>query len=101
MDRVGRRPERQTVPEAPAFGRRVARAGGPADPEVCRVPEGAPLRFMELKGREGKRLGDVKIPALETGVEWRDILGVGSQVEVCRYRRCGELEHLGLSGRRR
>ncbi len=58
------------------------RLGQLAPPEVCLVPEEASLRFMEVKGNEGQRLGDVKIPALETGVEWRKILGVGSRVEV-------------------
>ncbi len=58
------------------------RLGQLAPAEVCPVSEGASLRFLEVKGREGQRLGDVKIPALETGLEWREILGAARQVEV-------------------
>jgi hypothetical protein len=58
------------------------RLGQLAPAEVCPVSEVASLRFLEVKGREGHRLGDVKIPALETGLEWREILGAPRQVEV-------------------
>jgi hypothetical protein len=42
--------------------------------ELRLVPPGAPLRYLEVKGWEGRRLGDVKIPALETRSGWGDVL---------------------------
>jgi hypothetical protein len=53
------------------------RLGQLAPAELSLVPPGAALRYLERKGRNGRRLGDVKIPALETETGWGDVLGIG------------------------
>ncbi|MGW8267755.1 MAG: hypothetical protein ACWGSQ_15425, partial [Longimicrobiales bacterium] len=50
------------------------RLGQLAPAELRLVPRGAPLRYLERKGAEGRRMGDVKIPALETEPGWGEVL---------------------------
>jgi hypothetical protein len=53
------------------------RLGQLAPAALSPVPPGAAIRYLERKGRSGSRLGDVKIPALETESGWGDVLGIG------------------------
>ena len=56
------------------------RLGQLATAELRVVPPSAPLRYLERKGMEGGRLGDVKIPALETESGWGDVLRGSGEV---------------------
>ena len=54
--------------------RNCRRLGQLQSVEVRLVPDTAAARYLEDRGRKGRRLGDVKIPALETGLGWGGVL---------------------------
>jgi len=50
------------------------RLGQLAPAELRLVPRRAPLRYLEARGKRGQRLGELKIPSLETEMGWGKVL---------------------------